>query len=961
MTLELTLLGRPQIKLNGHPAPLVSANKALALLYYLAATGHVHSRQALAGLLWSDLPEDAARRNLRVELNRLREFFDPYLLSSRETLAFNKALDYQIDLAVFEACLRHPNPTTQQMQAAIDLYQGEFLEDFHIRDAALFEEWQFTERERLRQAVQRLTLRLVQQYTHARQYDAAITCGRRLLAREPWLEEGHQQLMLLCARTGQRGSALAQYELCTQAIEDEFGVLPSEETNQLYDRILSGEIGPDIANGLSLAPAGVLAPAPVAAPPFQAPPMLLHFVGRDEELSVFSAWVAQGAGAAVYGLVGMGGVGKSTLATHIAHTLRDRFPDGVLWAHVATSDPLDILSNWARAFGYDFSSLPDVENRAAALRGVLAEKTVLLVLDDVQSVARTKPLLLGGAHCTTLLTTRNLDVAAALNAQIFRLGELAPEAGLRLLTRILGEPRVSAELDAAQAICAALQHLPLAVEITAQRLASRPRRRLVDMAERLHRVEERLDLSISDRAVRTSFMVSWESLDANLRKVFALLGVFKGRSFSAPALAHIAGLDLYTSEDRLFALTALSLVGEEDENRYRQHPLLSDFAGEQLGENTLPLVDMSLYYQQFAEQNRSNYLALRPEWENLMAGMATAHRLGQWPLVQAYAETLAQAWFVRARYAQAREGLAWARDAAQAMNDLPALAVALLRWGQACIEQNDYAEAKVILAECLQVYEQLDHAAGIADVQYYLGRVAIEEGELDKAEQLLVASQQRREQLGDAAGVAATLYQQAFLWYRRSEFAQSKTLCERALQTQEGISDEAGLVPSLRLLADIALEHQDYHAADSYLKRALVLCNILQDRGELAATYYGLAVVARHQDELELAHEYVRNALELSQWMGNRQFQAVALYEQIWLYAKQDDHTEALKAGRKSLELFRALQDGFNLVYILCHLGKYHAEIAQNHEARQLWQEALPIAEQHNHPLLDQLRQYLNG
>jgi tetratricopeptide (TPR) repeat protein len=591
---------------------------------------------------------------------------------------------------------------------------------------------------------------------------------------------------------------------------------------------------------------------------------------------------------------------------------------------------------------------------------VLAEKRVLLVLDDVQSVARTRPLLLGGAHCTTLLTTRNLDVAAALNAQIFRLGELAPEAGLRLLTRILGEPRVTAELEAAQAICAALQHLPLAVEITAQRLASRPRRRLVDMAERLHRVEERLELSISDRAVRTSFMVSWESLDANLRKIFALLGVFKARSFGAPALAHIAGLDLYTAEDRLFALTALSLVGEEEENRYRQHPLLADFAGEQLGENALPLVDMSLYYQQFAEQNRSNYLALRPEWENLMAGMATAHQLGQWPLVLAYAETLAQAWFVRARYAQAREGLAWARDAAQAMNDPQALAAALLRWGQACVEQNDYAEAKVILEESLQLFEQFGDASGGANVQYYLGRVAIEEGELDKAEQLLVTSQQRREQLGDAAGVAATLYQQAFLWYRRSEFAQSKALCGRALHTQEGIDDDAGLVPPLRLLADIALEHHDYHAADSYLKRALVLCNNLQDRGELAATYYGLAVVARHQEELELAHDYVRNALELSQWMGNRQFQAVALYEQIWLYAKQDNHAEALKAGQKSLELFRALQDSFNLVYILCHLGKYYAEIGQTREARALWQEALPIAEQHNHPLLDQLRQNLN-
>src|SRR4029453_1833172 len=105
-------------------------------------------------------------------------------------------------------------------------------------------------------------------------------------------------------------------------------------------------------------------------------------------------------------------------------------------------------------------------------------------------------------------------------------------------------------------------HLPWAVEITAQRLVSRPRRRLSDMADRLRHVEERLDLSISDRAVRTSFQVSWGSLDTNLRRVLALLGVFEGRSFAVDALAHLAGLDRYTAEDRLFSLTALSLVSE---------------------------------------------------------------------------------------------------------------------------------------------------------------------------------------------------------------------------------------------------------------------------------------------------------------------------------------------------------------------------------------------------------------
>jgi DNA-binding SARP family transcriptional activator/tetratricopeptide (TPR) repeat protein len=957
MTLEITLLGRPQITLDGRFVAEINANKALGLFYYLAATGQPHSRLALAGLLWSDLPDEAARRNLRVELNRLVPHFDAYLLRDRETIGFNRDLPHRIDLTVFDTVLRHPDPTPEQLRTAIDLYRGDFLDDFYVRDAGLFEEWQQAERERLRQAVQRLTLRLVKQYTQNKEYDAAIAYAQRLLTREPWHEEGHQQLMLLYARTGQRHAVLAQYELCAKALEDEFGVPPADETNILYDRILAGEVGPDSEMGG--APSVGLTPPQPLAPPFQAPATLLHFVGRDNELAALREVIFQVGDAAVFAVVGMGGAGKSTFATHLAHLLRSDFPDGVLWANVATSDPLDVLSTWARALGYDFSTLSDLENRAAALRGVLAEKRTLLVLDDVRSVARTRPLLVGGAQSVTVLTTRDLDVATALNARIHRLDELTPAASLRLLTRILGEERVDAERTAAQTICELLRHLPLAVEITAQRLVSRPRRRLADMADRLRLVEERLELAISDRAVRTSFQVSWEALDANLRRIFALLGVFEGRSFEVAAIAHIAGLDRYTAEDRLFSLTALSLVGEEAESRYRQHPLLADFAHEQLGENTIPFVDVALYYQQFAEHNRTNYPVLRPEWENLMAGMEMAHRLQQWPLVLAYADSLTQAWFTRARYAQARRGYAWASEAAQFLADEHARAVALHRCGQAAVEQNDYAEAHRFLSESLRIFQRLEDAEGIAHAQYYLGRIAIEQGQYQEAKLLLVSSQQLYEQLENQTGVAAAIYQQALWAYYSNDFERSKTLSERALVMQESSNDRAGMAPTLRLLGDIALEQKDYQVAEAYLKRCLSLCHSLQDRGELAAAYYGLAVVARFQGEYELANTHVTHALELCEWMGNRRFQAAVLYEQCRLYTIRHEYELALKVGAQSLTLFRDLQDNFNLVNVLGHLGSIYYDSGQVAEARQLWQEAKAIADSQNHPLAGQLNQRL--
>jgi len=953
--LEIMLLGRPQIKLNQIDAE-INAHKALALVYYLAATERSHSRQSLAALLWSDLPEEAARRNLRVELSRLKGLFGPYLIIERDSLAFNIKAGYTLDLAHFETKLRHPEPSLQDLQDAVALYQGDFLEDFHLRDAPLFEEWMESERERLRQVIQRAILRLTVRCLQEKRYSAGIDFVDRLLARAGWLEEAHQVKMHLLARSGQRAAALAQYELCCQTLQDEFGVPPSDETNELYDQILSGEIGPERAEGSILAFA---TPAPPLAPPFQAPQNLLHFVGREEEQRALQGWLAQPDGAQAYALVGMGGLGKSTLAVHFAHALRPEFKDGVLWAQVASSEPLDILGNWARAYGYDFSTLSDVENRAAALRSMLADKQILIVLDDVRSVARTRPLLLGGPQCATLITTRDQDVAVALNAHPHLLKELTRAQGYLLLTHILGQARVAAEPASAQEICTLLHNLPLAVEITAQRLASRPRRRLGDMAERLRNVQERLDLSISDRAVRTSFTVSWDSLDTQLRHIFALLGVFEGRSFTAPALAHIAGLDKYTAEDRLFALTALSLLSEEEPDRYRQHSLLADFAQEQLANQGEAKTNMAIYYQMFAEQRRTDYAALRPEWENMMEGMRAAHTLHEWRLVLAYADTLTEAWFARARYTQARQAYQWVRDAAQSLSDQRALATNLLKWGQACIEQYDYAEAEELLQNSQYVFEQSSDELGVANVQYQLARIALELAHHDLAESLLFSSQSIFSRHNDSTGIAAATHQQAFLWYRRSDLKQANLLCNQALKIQEAAKNRDGMLPILRLLADIALEQHDYNAAELYCLRALELCEQLQNRGELTSIYYILTVVARYQEKFELAKLYAQKALDVCRWRGDRGCYALTLYELCRVQAKLGDLTTAIVTGIESLEVLRGLQDNFNLVYILRQIGDIYYAANKHQAAYQFWQEAFELAQFQSHPLTEQLRDQL--
>jgi WD40 repeat protein/DNA-binding SARP family transcriptional activator len=251
-TLSLSLLGTLQIALGGQPVSGFKSDKVRALLAYLAVEAdRPHRREALAALLWPEMPDRASRGNLRDALSNLRQAIGdrdaipPFLLIERNTIQFNSSSDHRFDVAVFRELVetdRGDQPAHQQLAEAVALYRGGFLEGFSLKDSPAFDDWSLLTRERLqRQALLALS-RLASYYEGQGEYRQASEYARRQVELEPWEEEAHRQLMRLLALSGQRGAALAQYESCRHLLAGELGVEPAEETIRLAEQIRDGTL-----------------------------------------------------------------------------------------------------------------------------------------------------------------------------------------------------------------------------------------------------------------------------------------------------------------------------------------------------------------------------------------------------------------------------------------------------------------------------------------------------------------------------------------------------------------------------------------------------------------------------------------------------------------------------------------------------------------------------------------------
>ncbi len=576
--LEIQLLGSFSVKLNEQSVHSFRTSKTRALLAYLATEAdREHSRSTLATLFWGELPDAAAKTNLRIELSNIKQLLaaHPAVEFARTFVRFHSALA-TIDVQTFQEGVRAflALPTESQgaalprLTAALDLYRGEFLAGFHVGNAVEFEDWQLITREQLHEQMMLALATLQVRYAEQARWPELADTARRQLAVVPWTESAHRHLMQALAAQGQIQAALAQFERCRAVLQEELGVEPSLATLELAARLRGENSGlRSVQHNLTL--------------------QLKTFVGRGEEIAQLRTLVC---GEKLVTLLGIGGVGKSHLAQTVAQNVLHNFVDGVWFvplANIATGEaaPERIALAIAAAVGFQIT---DMQQPLAELAAHLADKQMLLVLDNWEHLIEAAPNVLNALLYDTsihLLATSRVRLMFE-EERVLQLNGLPQveaytlfvERPRRVVPTFAPDSSGFASSAAIFRICEQVGGLPLGIELAATWVEHYSVAEIGQSLEEFA-VQPQQTKGLLDRHHRLSsvFEFSWQLLSPRQQQILSRLSVFRG-GFDRTAATVVAESAL----SELSVLIAHSLVQRVSAGRYNLHPLIQEFASGKL-------------------------------------------------------------------------------------------------------------------------------------------------------------------------------------------------------------------------------------------------------------------------------------------------------------------------------------------------------------------------------------------
>ncbi len=884
--LRLRFLGGISVEQTDKEQSNQLPSKALALLCYLAETGIDQPRDALASLLWSDFPEQRARSNLRDTLTLLRRtHLAPHLKINRRQIAMNEELLYWLDTAEFKKnvvgqigeTIAEPAP----IEAAVDLYQGDFLEGFQISKAALFEEWVIVQRQHYHLLAIGALQRLVEFHLEEGSWDAGISHACRLFALDPLNEKNHRNLMLLFLRTGDYTAALMRYEQCRQILHDELGIAPSRETQILFQNILSHVDIQDTNDGIRVPSDDTSKIGPV---PHNLPGQATPFFGREREQRAIDNVLSDRTGRMVT-ITGVGGAGKTRLAMSVGEKQilridRDgsfRFLDGVFFVPLeAVESPGEIVPAIYRALGFQ----PSDETRTGRsieeqLLDYLHRKRLLLIIDNFEHLLAGVGLLVKIHRSTSdvhLLVTSRQKLGLQAERLFALQGLCYPGADEQVThsDHLLANYSAAALFTASARrldpdfqindeevcllirLCRLVDGLPLAIELAAGWT------NVLSLADIVAEIEHKLsflksnlnDLPDRHRNMDAVFEVSWRRLNQTEQNVFQQLCVFRG-GFTRLAASKVVG----TSLPQLAALVNKGLIQfDKKTDRYQIHRLLRLFGAEKLARDPA-------YEKAVRDRHCIYFSALLRQWDSKLKGpeqltaLVTFDResanallswnyaleTGNFAAIAQAVNGLGRLYLWRRRFHEGGMAYSCAADillstlaSKKSYEDETGVKRTL---AQVQIWQSvfcGHGRAKKLVGRAIRILDSLEDAA--VDVReerafglQRAGELAFD-SESDEARQLLNHSLGLYRELGDFWGIAKVLTELGWEAAHIGDMEDALLLGEEALDLVREIEDRKQTADVLWLLGTLAILRGKIEEASSLLGESLDIREKLGDR-----------------------------------------------------------------------------------------------------------------------------------
>ncbi|WP_228181806.1 AfsR/SARP family transcriptional regulator [Streptomyces anulatus] len=956
--LRFTVLGPVRVWRGPELLSSGSPQQRALLAALLLREGRTATAGELIDAFWGEEPPSQALATIRTYASRLRKVLGQDTLVSESggyaIRTDRAALDLTLaqDLAAEAEKARAAGDRCQArtlINKVLGLWDGEALASvpgpYADNQRTRLEEW------RLQLTETRLDLDL-EVGCHAE----AVSELTALTAAHPLRERLRELLMVALYRSGRQAEALAVYADTRRLLAEELGVDPRPELAQLQQRILRAD--EELAR-----PADEPAPAPAPLRPAQLPATVPDFTGRSAFVSELGSRLATAEGSvmAVSAVAGIGGVGKTTLAVHVAHQARRHFPDGQLYvdlqgAGARVAEPETVLGSFLRALGTADSAIPDtLDERAALYRSTLDGRRILVLLDNAHDAAQIRPLLPGTPGCAALVTSRVRMVDLA-GAHLVDLDVMSPEEALQLFTRIVGAERVGAEREAALDVVAACGFLPLAIRIAASRLAARRTWTVSVLAAKLADERRRLDeLQAGDLAVKATFELGYGQLEPAQARAFRLLGLADGPDISLAAAAALLNLHPHVAEDLLEALVDTSLVESAAPGRYRYHDLVRLYARACAERDEQSPVEKELALSRLLDfylATAAGVYALERPGDRLVDHLERTEHAGL-----AFGDRHAALDWL---YTEATNLLACVRQVARpaTLRRAVDLLYAALDLGESGANAKQYEAAAVTVREaareCGDPRAESRAVMSLANAHQLAGRFDHADREAEEAMQLAETAQ-------DLLAVSWAANARGIIALYHNRHQDGEAFLNQAIDAFRSDGNRPGEASALCNLSRIHLATGRTGSAITLARSGIEIYDLLGHALRGANGRYALGMALTQSGEFPAATGKLTEALEIFRDSRQRLWEGMSLFRLAEVEIASGQPAQAAQYAELALTVLRGIGGEWRRGNVLTVLGRALAGIGQTGRAQVCWNEALEIYDELGSPEADGVRSLLTS